>query len=78
MNNTELFKLMVQNQNEWRKQYYQNQKTKQVIRVICNRRYKSKSHHTLEQIQKELKQLGLLDEVTVIEEETGEQYYSLN
>lgn len=74
-NNTELYKLMVQKQNEWRKQYYQNQKTKQAIRIICNRRYKSKSHHTLERIQHELEQLGFLDEVTLIEEDNGNKYY---
>jgi len=74
MNNTELFKLMVQKQSEWKKQYYENQKAKRLIRIICNRRYESKSHHTLEQIQKELERLGFLEEVTLIEE-NGNKYY---
>lgn len=75
MNNTELFKLMVEKQNEWRKHYYETQKAKHLIRVICNRRYKSKSHHTLEQIHKELERLGFLEEVILIEESNGNKYY---
>ena len=74
MNNTELFKLMVQKQSEWKKQYYENQKAKRLIRLICNTRYESKSHHTLKQIEKELERLGFLEEVTLIEE-NGNKYY---
>jgi len=75
MNNTELFKLMVEKQNEWAKQYHQKQKAKHLIRVICNRRYESKSHHSLEQIKQELERLGFLEEVILIEESNGNKYY---
>ncbi len=73
-NNTDLFKLMVQKQSEWKKQYYENQKAKRLIRIICNRRYESKSHQTLEQIHQELERLGFLEEVILIEEK-GNKYY---
>lgn len=38
MNNTELFKLMVEKQSERRQQYYQSKTVKQIVHAICNRK----------------------------------------
>ena len=61
--NIELFTLISQNQNKWRKQYNENKKTLKTIKAVCNRRYKSKSNHSPEQIHKELEKMGVLEQV---------------
>jgi len=70
-----LLKLMVEKQNELRKQYYQNKKSQYVIRTICDKRYKSKGSHTIEEIKKELENLGYLDEVKLTQNIYGELCY---
>ncbi len=66
----DLFKLMVEKQGEWRRQYYENQKTKRIIRTICNRKYKSKGNKGLEEIRDSLKHY--LDEIVLNQTQSGE------
>ncbi len=73
--NSELFKLMVEKQNEWRDQYYANKKDKRIIRTICNRKYKSKGNKELEEIHNSLIELGLLEEVLLRQTHSGELCY---
>ena len=65
--NPDLFKLMVEKQGEWRRQYYENQKTKKIIRTICGRNYKIKG---LEEIRDSLK--GYLDEMVLNQTQSGD------
>lgn len=69
--NSELFKRMIEKQNEWRNQFYADKKTRQLIRTICNRKYKSKGNQELEEIHKSLLEMGFLEDVTLVEREYG-------
>lgn len=73
--NTELFQLIVEKQNEWRKQYYANKRTKRVIRTICNRKYKSKGNQDISDIHKSLLDGGFLEEVILRQTHSGELCY---
>jgi hypothetical protein len=66
----DLFKLMLQEQQTLRQQYYANQKTKNIIRTICNRKYKSKGDKGLEEIRESLK--GYLDEMILNNSQSGD------
>ena len=66
----DLFKLMVEKQGEWRRQYYENQKTKKIIRTICNKKYKSKGNKGLEEIRDSLK--DYLDEMVLNQTHSGD------
>jgi hypothetical protein len=68
--NSELFKLMLQEQQTLRKQYYANEKSKKIIRTICNRRYKSKGDKGLEEIKESLK--GYVDEMVLNNSQSGD------
>jgi hypothetical protein len=69
----DLFKLMLQEQQTLRQQYYANEKTKNIIRIICNRRYKSRGNKTLEEIRDSLK--GYLDEMVLNQDLCFESLY---
>lgn len=71
--NEDLFKLMIENQALWRRQYYENKKTKRIIRTICNRKYKSKGNKSLEEIRDSLK--GYLDEMVLNNSQSGELFF---
>lgn len=68
---SELFKMIVDKQLEWRRRYNSNKKTTQIIRTICNRKYKSKGNKELKEIHKSLLDLGFLEEVKLDEREFG-------
>jgi hypothetical protein len=68
--NQELFKLMVEKQNEWRNQYYADKQTKKIIKTICNRKYKSRGNKRLEEIRDTLK--DYLDEMVLKNSQSGE------
>jgi hypothetical protein len=70
---TDLFKLMLEKQKEWRDQYYADNKAKKIIRTITNRKYKSKGNKSIDEINESLK--GVLDEVIITQRETGELCY---
>lgn len=72
---SELFKMIIEKQNVWRKQYHANKKDKQIIRTICNRKYKSKGNKELREIHKSLVNLGFLDEVELVEQTNGNMCY---
>lgn len=59
---TETFKLIVGKQNEWRKQYYANKIRKNIVTVICNRKYKSKGNKDINEIYKSLVEMGFLED----------------
>jgi hypothetical protein len=63
MIDTHLFKLMVEKQNELRKQYYENKKRKMLMKVIRNRKYKSKGNKDAEDINKALIEMGFIEEI---------------
>lgn len=73
--NSDLLKLMIEKQNEWRKQYYADKTNKQIIRTICNRKYKSKGNKGLEEIHKSLSETGVLEEIILSQRESGELCY---
>lgn len=75
MIDTQLFKLMVEKQNEWRKQYYANKRNKHIIKTVCNRRYKSKGNKNMEEIKNALLEMGFLDELILKESGSGELCY---
>ena len=72
MMNSELFKLMVEKQSEWRRQYYENKRNQKIIRTICNRKYKSKGDNSFDEIYNSLLQTGLVEEVVLEQTQSGE------
>ena len=69
MNNTELFKLMVEKQNEQKKQYYENKKQNILMKVIKNRTYKlsQESEDVNKQIYNSLLEMGFIEEIEVFD-----------
>ena len=73
---SDLFQLILKKQNEWRNQYYANKKRKNIITVICNRKYKSKGNKDVHEIHKSLLQLGFLEEDAILQQRfSGELCY---
>lgn len=72
---TELFKLIVQKHNEWRRQYNEDKNNKKIIQRICNRRYKSKGNKEMRDIHNSLVELGFLEEVILHQTHSGELCY---
>ncbi len=69
MIDTHLFNLMVEKQNEWRKQYYENKKRKMLMKVIRNRKYKSKGNKKdAEYINKALIEMGFIEEIEELDD----------
>lgn len=73
---TEAFKLIVENQNEWRKQYYANKIRKNLVTVICNRKYKSKGNKDINEIYKSLIELGFLEDAILQHRISGDLCYN--
>ena len=73
--NSELFKMIVEKQTEWRRRFNANKQTNLIIRTICNRKYKSKGNKELEEIHKSLVDLGYLEEVDLVEQTDGDMCY---
>jgi hypothetical protein len=70
-----LFQLMVEKQNEWRRQYYANKRNKHIIKTVCNKKYKSKGNRNVSDIHQSLLELGFLDEVILTQTHSGELCY---
>ncbi len=68
----ELFKLMLEKQKEWRNQYYANRKRKNVISVICNRKYKSKGDKDIQEIYDSLVEMGYLEDAIYLHKFSGD------
>ena len=69
--NPDLFKMMIEKQQEWRDQFMKNKHSKRIIQTITNRKYKSKGNKNMEQIHQDLVELGLLEEITLTQTESG-------
>lgn len=72
---SEKFRELIEKQCELRRQYNADKKTKQIIKTICNRKYKSKGNKGLEEIHKSLMDMGFLQEIQLIHTQSGELCY---
>lgn len=69
---TETFKLIVENQDKWRKQYYENKLRKNVISVICGRKYKNRGNKNVKEIYDALVEMGYLEDAIYLNKFSGD------
>lgn len=70
MNNSDLFKLMVEKQHEKKKEYYNNKKQNILMKVIKNRKYKSLEKHKGDDVSKiynALSEMGFVEEMELLD-----------
>ena len=66
MMDMELFQQMIKKQLEWRRLYNKQEKTRHTIRVICNRKYKSRCGKSADEIQAALDEYIMDEKLNLI------------